>query len=143
MIGSLKDVKLWLDRNELQLLLDVLIQEGYEVLGPTVDQGAIVYDRVTNTNDFPRGITDQQEPGKYRLIENDDEYWFNFAVGPHSWKKYLTPPLFQLLKVKQESGSLAIEEVIHPPKKFAFLGVRGCELAALSIQDRVWLSPEH
>ena len=135
--------KLWLNRSDMQHLLDVLIGCGYEVIGPKVDQGAIVYDRIMSTGGLPRGVSDQQEPGKYRLQETGSEYWFDFAVGPHSWKKYLTPPLLNLLHVKQGEGGLKFNEVEQPQKKFAFLGVRGCELAALAIQDRVWLAPEH
>jgi sulfhydrogenase subunit beta (sulfur reductase) len=135
--------KLWLDRRDMQRLLDVLKVHEYEVIGPKVDQGAIVYDRIATIDDLPQGITDQQEPGKYRLIQTDDPYWFDFAVGPHSWKKYLTPPLLNLLHVKRGEAGLQFEEANQPQKKFAFLGVRGCELAALAVQDRVWLAPAH
>lgn len=135
--------KLWLDRHELQRILDVLIDDGYEIVGPTVEQGAIVYDRISSADDLPRGIRDQQEPGKYRLEAVGDEYCFSFAVGPHSWKKYLTPPMLALMRVKQKDSELEIEEVVQKPQKFAFLGVRGCELAAISIQDRLWLDPAH
>lgn len=135
--------KFWLNRSDMQRLLDILGENGYEIIGPKVDQGAIVYDRINSTAELPQGFSDQQEPGSYRLLENGDEFWFNYAVGPHSWKKFLTPPLLPLLKVKKSDDGLTIDEVLQPRRRFAFLGVRGCELAALAIQDRVWNSPEH
>jgi sulfhydrogenase subunit beta (sulfur reductase) len=135
--------KFWLNRSDMQRLLDVLNANGYEIIGPKVDQGAIVYDRLNSATELPQGFTDHQEPGKYRLVENGDAFWFNYAVGPHSWKKFLTPPLLQLLKVKKSVDGLSIDEVVQPRRRFAFLGVRGCELAALAIQDRVWNTPEH
>lgn len=137
------DTKFWLDRCELQRIFDVLIDDGYEIVGPTVEQGAIVYDRISSSDDLPRGIRDQQEPGKYRLREAGDEYCFSFAVGPHSWKKYLTPPILELLRAKRNESGLEFSEVTQKAPRFAFLGVRGCELAAFSIQDRLWLDPAH
>ena len=43
------------DKADLQLLLNALISEGYEVVGPRVRQEAIVYDTVKSTDDMPRG----------------------------------------------------------------------------------------
>lgn len=143
MSNSVTEESFWLDRNSMQRLLNVLIEDGYEVIGPKVDQDAIVYDRVSTSDDLPQGVTDEQSPGKYRLSETGEEFWFDFAVGPHSWKKYLTPPLMDLLHVKQSDKGLQIHEIAPTPKKLVFLGVRGCELAALAVQDRVWLDPKH
>ena len=42
----------------LQALLDALA-ENYEVIGPTVRDGAIVYDRITRLADLPAGWTDR------------------------------------------------------------------------------------
>ena len=61
-------------------------------MGPTIDQEAIVYDEIASVDDLPKGWTDAQEPGKYRLARRDDEALFGYVVGPHSWKRYLFPP---------------------------------------------------
>ena len=71
-----------ISRVALQTLLDVLTSENYEVLGPTVRDGAIVYDEITRLADLPSGWTDHQDAGRYRLERRDDEALFGFAVGP-------------------------------------------------------------
>ncbi|MDB5391925.1 MAG: asrA, partial [Planctomycetaceae bacterium] len=78
---------------KLQRLLDVLLERDYRVIGPTIDQGAIVYDEISSVAQLPQGWTDQQSPGEYRLERRDDNAWFGYVVGPHSWKRYLFPPL--------------------------------------------------
>src|SRR5271157_4041732 len=72
---------------QLDQLLQVLIKRDYEVLGPTVREGAVVYDHVSSTKDLPAGWTDEQDGGKYRLKHREDDALFGFVVGPHSWKK--------------------------------------------------------
>jgi ferredoxin len=120
----------------LQVLITALSGRGYQVLGPTVRDGAIVYDEVARLDDLPRGWTDRQEAGRYRLEKRGDEALFGYAVGPQSWKRFLHPPIERLWQVRKD-GTAAGEEA--PVPKFAFLGVRACELAAIAIQDKVFL----
>ena len=56
-----------ISRDGLQALLDVLAAGGYRVLGPTVDDGAIVYDEISGVGDLPEGWKDRQDGGRYRL----------------------------------------------------------------------------
>ena len=121
-------------------LLRALVSRGYEVIGPTLREGAIVYDRLTSTQDLPAGWTDEQAGGKYRLKRREDEALFGYAVGPHSWKKFLHPPLQRLWQAARNGKGLRIlpeEEKAAP--KYAFIGVRACELHAIAIQDKVFL----
>ncbi len=124
---------------ELDKLLDALKRRGYDVIGPTVRDGAIVYDHLSQTEDLPKGITDQQEPGRYRLAHRDDGALFGFAVGPHSWKQYTHPAKVKLFNATQQNNVFRILNTPDHSKQYAFLGVRACELAAIRIQDRVIL----
>lgn len=56
-----------LELEGLTQLLRVLWDEGYEVVGPTLSDGAIVYGYVRTVDEFPLGWTDEQEAGAYRL----------------------------------------------------------------------------
>lgn len=123
---------------ELQSLIDALRSDGYEVVGPTIQQEAIVYDRIASVTELPRGWTDDQEPGKYRLARRDDEAYFGYVVGPQSWKKYLFPPEELLLRAQKATEGWRFEVPEDEPPKRAMLGVRACELAAIAIQDRVF-----
>ena len=82
-----------IDTAGLQALIDALGTLGYQVLGPAVRDDAIVYDAIDSIDDLPRGWTDEQRPGAYRLCRRDDDALFGFAVGPHSWKRFLHPPV--------------------------------------------------
>lgn len=128
-------------RDGMQALLGALAGHGYRVLGPTVKDGAIVYDDVASVDDFPAGWTDRQDAGRYRLERRGDAALFGFAVGPHSWKRFLHPPLERLFVAHQgEDGVTFAPGEEAAPRKLAFVGVRACELHAIQVQDRVFCS---
>jgi len=124
---------------QLDQLLQVLIKRDYEVLGPTVHEGAVVYDHVSSTKDLPVGWTDEQSGGKYRLKRREDGALFGFVVGPQSWKKFLFPPVARLWQAHRSDGLFEIVPEVRKPTKFAFIGMRACELHALGVQDKVFL----
>jgi ferredoxin len=123
----------------LDALLAALADRGYRVLGPTVRDGAIVYDDLDSAADLPIGWTDEQDGGRYRLERRDDEARFGYAVGPHSWKQFLFPAHVRLWKARRENGSFEVEEEPPPDRPLALVGVRACELQGIAIQDRVFL----
>ena len=127
------------DRAHFGVLFDVLVAAGFTLVGPTVGEHAIVYDELHAVDDLPIGLTDDQDGGTYRLRRRDDKALFGYAVGPHSWKKYLFPPQTTLLQVERRNGSLQFNGAETPETRYAFIGVRACELAAIAIQDRVFL----
>jgi ferredoxin len=128
-----------LPKTRLDDLIGLLRQDGYEVIGPRIEQAAIVYAPIQSAQDLPIGWTDRQAPGSYRLEKRGDGAYFGYAVGPHSWKKYLFPPAQRLWQAQQTATGFVIRnENIDPPRR-AFLGVRSCELHALAVQDRVFL----
>jgi ferredoxin len=123
----------------LEALVDVLRARGFRVLGPTVRDGAIVYDDLESAADLPVGWTEAQEAGTYRLERRDDDARFGFAVGPHSWKQFLFPARVRLWRARRQDGGFEVEEDGHDDAPLALIGVRSCELHAIEIQDRVFL----
>jgi len=124
----------------LEALVDSLRARGYRVLGPTTRDGAIVYDDLASATELPIGWTESQEAATYRLERRDDEARFGFAVGPHSWKQFLLPARVRLWQARRNGdGELEVEEEGLDETPLAFIGVRSCELHAISIQDRVFL----
>lgn len=126
---------------QLEQLFCALRQRGYQLIGPTVRNAAIVYDTLTSISDLPRGYTDEQDGGSYRLKRRHDDAFFGYAVGPHSWKRFLHPPVIRLWRAQRdEQGTgMHISEESHSAPRYAFIGVRSCELHAIAIQDRVFL----
>ena len=123
----------------LQSVFDALREAGYALIGPTVADGAIIYDEIAVIADLPVGWTDEQGPGSYRLRRRGDDRYFGFVVGPYSLKKFLYPPALRLFSTRRNGDGFEIEGNADPPPRYAFIGARGCELAAAGIQDRVFL----
>jgi ferredoxin len=123
----------------LQALLDLLRRRGYRIVGPTLRDQAIVYDDIASVGELPKGWSDEQAGGHYRLVRRDDDALFGYAVGPHSWKKFLHPPVLRLWRTERRDGGTAVVPEPEPETRFAFIGVRACELHAIAIQDRVFL----
>jgi len=124
--------------SDLDRLICLLTADGYVCVGPTVRDGAIVYDTIAGVADLPQGWTDVQHAGHYRLERRDDGALFGYNVGPHSWKKYLFPPEERLWRIPRDSQGFEPLAMPESPVRHAFIGVRGCELAAIGIQDRVF-----
>ncbi len=120
----------------LQTLLDALA-EDYEVIGPTVRDGAIVYDRIARVAELPAGWTDRQAPGRYHLERRQDGALFGFTVGPQAWKRFLHRPVETLWTMRKGENGVTVESDAGSVPNFAFIGVRACELNAIAIQDRV------
>lgn len=131
-----------LQREHLPLLFEALQQQGYELVGPTIQENVIVYDTLASVNDLPIGWTDEQEGGTYRLKRRKDHALFGYAVGPHSWKKYLFPPQVRLWKAERQGQDITMTAETPDSTKRAFIGVRSCELSAIAIQDNVFLHGE-
>jgi ferredoxin len=129
-----------IDKEGLQALLDVLAKRGYRVVGPTLRDQAIVYDDIKSVEDLPAGWTDQQDGGRYSLIRRSDNALFGYAVGPQSWKKFLYPSIQQLWRARREAGAVKMTPEPDPAERFAFIGVRACELHAIAIQDKVFMN---
>jgi len=120
-----------------------LAEAGYETVGPTVREGVIAYDVVSGVDDLPRGRRDVQDAGHYRLEGRDDGAFFGFSAAPQSWKRQLFPPRVSRFEAEETDQGLVFRAPAPPQRRTAFLGMRACELAAIRIQDRVFLEQSY
>jgi ferredoxin len=128
----------------LQAIIEALEADGYEVYGPQVQNDVIAHDIIHSIDELPLGWTDQQSGGSYRLKQRNDAARFGYAVGPQSWKELLHPsrtPVWTMTRTA--TGELDVRMHEPDPVPRAFLGVRPCELAAITKQDRVLLEGPH
>jgi ferredoxin len=138
-----------IEREALDHVLDSLRRRGFTPVGPAVRQGAIVHEELESAADLPAGWTDVQEGGTYRLERRDDDAVFGHNVGPESWKRLLFPPTLRLWRARRTAGGgLEVEEETAEPPRYAFIGVRACDLHAIAVQDRIfvdgsWEDPEY
>ncbi len=114
----------------LSRLVGTLIAEGYRVIGPTVRDNAIVLAELDNAQQLPAGWGVETGPGHYRLRRRPDQAVFGHSAGPSSWKRFLHPPRRQLWSAGPD-GEFTPAPADAPRQ--AFLGVRGCDLAAIAI----------
>ncbi|MEU6973652.1 4Fe-4S dicluster domain-containing protein [Kitasatospora aureofaciens] len=121
----------------------MLRARGFTVVGPTVRDGAIVLAELESADQLPYGWGVELEAGHYRLREREDGAAFAHAAGPQSWKTFLHPARVRQWRAERSDGQLVIEEDDTPPPRFAFLGVRPCDLRAIAVQDRVLTGGRH
>ena len=138
-----KNTKYIINRDSIESLLTILKNQKFKTIGPTVRDGAIIYDELDNISELPIGITDIHEAGSYRLKDRDDKALFGYNVGPFSFKKFLFPPRLTILKSKKVDGKIIIIKDNDTVEKLAFIGVKPCELQAILIQDKIFMEGEY
>ena len=82
---------MWIEKTEVQTLIEILHADDFTVVGPKIEQDAIVYRELRSSTELPVGWRDRQSPGHYRVVRTGESF-FEFNVGPQSWKQYLFPP---------------------------------------------------
>ena len=128
-----------LDTSALTSLISLLKDRGYHVVGPTVRDGAVTCDIVERIEDLPAGWGDEQSSGRYRLKKRGDAALFGHNLGPQGWKRYLHPPELKMFEGSRDGEAFRILGNPSPQAaKWAFLGVRPCELAAIERLDRIF-----
>jgi len=128
-----------LPKAALNDLIAILRDDGYKVLGPVARDGGVAFDEVRTIADLPIGMRDAQEAGRYRLEQGVDGEIFGVVNGAGSLKPFFFAPEEKLLEVRRERRGFTVCEVTPESPRLAFLGVRACDLAALAIQDRIFL----
>lgn len=124
--------------NRLSELLAALQAEGFQLVGPKARDGAIVFSEIDGVEDLPRGYSVAQKPGYYRAEPSDGHALFAYAAGPNSLKAFLYPPKLPLFRARKTETGFSVESASNPVPRFAFIGVRPCDLQAVEIQDRVF-----
>jgi formate hydrogenlyase subunit 6/NADH:ubiquinone oxidoreductase subunit I len=130
-----------IDLDGLGALYRVLVAEGYHVIGPAVQDGAIVLRELASADELPFGWGVDLAAGSYRLRRRADDAAFGHSAGPQSWKRFLHPPREKLWSATRTAGGFEVSEDDEQPPRYAFLGVRPCDLRAIEIQDRVLGQP--
>ena len=132
-----------LPKSGLDKLLANLIQMGYKVLGPQIQDGAIVYKTLKSTADLPKGYISEQDSGYYRLVYSGHRRFFDVTPGAQSWKQFFFPAFYELTNfTRDEHGHWQSEEKEVDLTPLALFGVFPCDLAAIQVQDHIFLREE-
>ncbi len=134
----------FLPKQSLQDLIDALQSADYHCIGPQVRDGAIVYDALTEANQLPWGMRDYQAPGEYRLEKIPEQEAFAWANGPQAIKPLLFKPVETVWKVtRNEQGKMQFLPIQPEEPPMAVIGARACDLAAMAIQDKVFIHSQY
>lgn len=117
-------------------LVEELQRRSFQVVGPTLHDNAIVLAEIDSAAELPYGWGVDVAPGTYRLKPRTDRAAFGHSAGPQSWKQFLHPP-------SQRVWSSGAPDDDPEQPRYAFLGVRGCDLAAIGVLDRVLAGGRH
>ncbi|HET6533862.1 MAG TPA: 4Fe-4S dicluster domain-containing protein [Actinoplanes sp.] len=126
----------------LPQLFEALQSRGYTVVGPTVRDGAIVVAELTSAAELPYGWGVDTGAGRYRLRARDDTAVFGHSAGPQSWKSVLHPARARLWSADRTADGVVVTES-RERHRYALLGVRPCDLAAIGVLDRVLRGGRH
>jgi sulfhydrogenase subunit beta (sulfur reductase) len=132
-----------LPKSGLEKLLANMLQMGYKVLGPQIQDGAIVYKPLKSTSDLPKGYISEQDSGTYRLVYSGHRRFFDVTPGAQSWKQFFFPAFTDLANfTRDDHGHWQVEETEPDLTPLALFGVFPCDLAAIQVQDHIFLREE-
>ncbi len=127
------------EKHVLSDLLSALSAQGYRLVGPRVQHETLIYGPIGGAEDLPLGYVSEQAAGRFRLVYSGNGQYFDVIPGAQSWKQFLFPPRLSLFEVQRNgNGWQFVEEKSEAPA-YAFIGVRACELAAMQVQDKIFI----
>ena len=122
-------------------IIVTLRDQGRTVIGPVVRDGVITHDELESADELPRGWTEDQDGGRYRLVATGTDERFAFSSPSSSWKRYLYPERTLMVRATRRGGDVVVDQPVPEAPPVAFFGIRSCDLAALGVLDRVFLDP--
>ncbi|GIU73022.1 MAG: 4Fe-4S ferredoxin [Bryobacteraceae bacterium] len=132
-----------LDSGGLSAIIGRLLDQGHEVYGPRVEDDALRWRRIRSADDLPCGWTQELAPGRARLVPDGTGGRFHHWMCAEGLKAVLHLPMVRVMAARRENGAFRILDNPAPAGKFAFVGVRACDVAALGILDRVLLGDRY
>jgi formate hydrogenlyase subunit 6/NADH:ubiquinone oxidoreductase subunit I len=128
-----------LPKGRLGALIAALRGRGYTVVGPTERDGGVAFAEVREVADLPIGRRDEQAAGRYRLEAGVDSEVFGVVNGAGSLRPFFFAAEEPLLALRRRSGGFTVDPIEPAAPRLAVLGARACDLAALAMQDRIFL----
>ncbi len=125
-----------LKRSDFNHLITAVRGAGYRVIGPTVENSAVVYREIETDGALPDGVASRQGAGRYVLEERGDRALFGYVAGAQSWRPHLFQPSRQLWRDEKQGDEIVFTTPPEETPRLAFLGMRACELAGIALQDR-------
>ena len=92
---------------------------------------------------YPKDISASRMSASYRLVYTGHPRYFDATPGAQSWKQFFFPPQTELASyTRDENGHWQMDEQVTDLTPLALFGVFPCDLAAIQVQDRIFLREE-
>jgi len=117
-----------------------LQHQGFTLIGPSLSEGVIRLRELRGAEDLASGVVDIQGPGSY-VLGGESASMFASVNGPDSPKTYLHPAEVELSKHVDKGSGIELVSAFHSGGKYAFFGIRPCDLRGVRIMDRTMLMP--
>jgi len=127
-------------KGSVQRLIRNLQGLGYTVVGSSLSEGVVRLSELTGQAGLAAGVVDVQAPGRYSL-GGEVSLVFSSVNGPDSPKRYLHPAEVELSRLVDGRGGIEPVSGFHPNKRYAFFGIRPCDLRAVGVMDGTMLVP--
>jgi len=131
-----------LAKPSFQRLIDLLHKNGYRVLGPTLRDGAVVWDTIRQVSDL-RSAARCAGTGSLSVRGYRSAQIFGVVHGPQSLKPLTFAPREPLLQIERTKDGFTVRPTLPREEKIAVLGARACDLAGLAIQDHIFLKDRY
>ena len=133
----------FLPREGFQSLLDSLQHAGYRCVGPQVKEGAIATLRSSRSM-ICRTVSMISSLPANTVLSTAEQRCFAWANGPQALKPLLFAPRENLWRAERDDdGRIQFRETLPAVTAVAVIGVRACDLAALRIQDKIFLQDNY
>jgi len=121
-------------------LIGNLQHQGFTVIGPSLSEGVVRLRELKGAGDLASGVMDVQGPGSYAL-GGESDFLFASVNGPDSPKRYLHPAEVELSRIIDKGSGVELVSAFHSDRKYAFFGIRPCDLMGVAVMDRTMLMP--
>ena len=133
-----------IDKPDLARIIDLLWKDGYTVVGPTIAQGAIIFDEVRGAGAVAHRLDGRARGGNVPAQAPRRRGVFRLCGRPTLVEEISVPCAIDAVhdraRPRIRSRSSPSPE---PAPRYAFLGARSCDLHAIEIQDRVFMQGPH
>ena len=113
---------------------------GFTVVGPSLSEGVVRLRELRGVGDLASGVVDVQGPGSY-ILSGESATVFASVNGPDSPKKYLHPSEVEMSRLADKGNGLELVSAFRSDRKYAFFGIRPCDLRGVQVMDRTMLVP--
>ncbi|WP_078085111.1 hypothetical protein [Microbulbifer mangrovi] len=117
-----------LQANDLEILIRTIRAEGYRLLGPVARKNAVSCGEIGSCSDLYAGIADRPD---LRPHSSRNAY-FGRAAGLRAWIRSLQFPWRRVAQTHDGAGRHPITKIIEDPQPLAIIGIRSCELHAIT-----------